>query len=184
LFSGQTATIAGVLVDYGRAPEAIRDEVLKKVTAALGLIERFDPRRLQQLANRGTRILVLTPLGGHQYDSAGDVIELEARMVASATAFRLAISIVHEAAHARIASLSHRRRQNTWRVERRCVEEEIAFARRLTKDQQWLDEWVPAKRAQLQDPWWGFRKSIGRFAQVVVEHHCDAWYAKLLRHLA
>ena len=173
-----------MLVDYGRAPEPIRDDVLKKVTAALGIIERFDPRRLQQLANRGTRILVLTPIGGHQYDSAGDVIELEARMVASATAFRLAISIVHEAAHARIASLARTTRQNTWRVERRCVEEEIAFAHRLTKDQQWLDEWEAAKRAQLQKPWWGFRSRIGRVAQIVVEHHGDAWYAKLLRHLA
>jgi hypothetical protein len=63
MFTGQSAVISGVVVDYGGVPERMRDTVVAKIASALRILTRFDGRRVQRLVRYGTRIVVAWPLG-------------------------------------------------------------------------------------------------------------------------
>jgi hypothetical protein len=181
MFTGQTSVIAGLLVDYGQVPERTRSEALAKLSAALRVIGRFDGRRARRLVHDRTRILLITPVGASHYDAEANVIVLEATDVVTRPVWRVASTLVHEAGHARLRCIPVTSR-NIARIERRCVEEEIAFVHRLPPvDPDWMTQYEASKRAQLDTPWWTYRATMGRFLRVFATHSDRAWLTKLLK---
>jgi len=173
-FNGPTVVIAGVTVDYGGVAERNRDAVLQRVRSAMMLIERYDERRLRFLARAGTRILLMSPSVGNQYWAAVNAIVLDATLLPTRSRESVAVTLVHEAAHARIESLIHQTRRMAPRVERRCVEEEIAFVRRLPAgDEATVRAWEAAKRATLESPWWTLRTNVRKLVESIARHRRD-----------
>jgi len=125
-------TAAGCRVGVIRSSDA--EAVSARIEAALELIAQLDPRRIAWLRSAGVRIV-----GGHvrqpQYWYMTDTIVLDLGFALMASDAYLALAIVHEATHARMA------RAGIWpwpdvvpRLEVRCHREEIAFADRLPRD--------------------------------------------------
>lgn len=184
MFSGQTSVLAGLSVDYGDVPEPMRSQVMQKLETALGIIARYEPRRVQRLVRGGTRILLMTSLGSSSYHPASNVIVLDATGMATWSVWQVAVTIVHEAAHARMRMIAANGR-TVPRLERRCVEEEIAFYHRVPGvDQELLAQWEASKRASLNTPWWTRRAKLRRFLRAGVSADANpGWFARLLRRL-
>ena len=107
---------------------------LTKVQEALDLISTYDPRRSRRLHRDLRRIWVgATPHRG-EYDSELDMCVLQFQYVVSpeTSPARLALTIVHEAMHARLArsGIGYSEALRA-RVERMCIAAEIDFADRL-----------------------------------------------------
>jgi hypothetical protein len=136
--------------------EPRRSAALDRLTYSLWLIDRFDHRRLTRLQRGGTAFWLTTISPIHGYSEAGNLIVMSLRGIERSTREQLPMSIVHEATHARFATagLLHNC-GNMERMERRCVEEEIAFIRRLpiAKPEE-LHAWEVHKRATLKTRWW------------------------------
>lgn len=184
MFSGQSSVIRGLLVDYGNVPERVRPPAMEKLESALGVIARYEPRRVERLVRDGTRIVLMTAIGAGSYHPASNVIFLDATWLSTCSIWQAALVIVHEAAHARMRMIAAGGR-SVPRLERRCVEEEIAFYRRVPGvDQELLAQWEASKRATLNTPWWTFvakKRTILR--AIVSENPNPGWFVRLLRRL-
>lgn len=114
-----------------REMEAVAPQLLDHVVAALSLIQEMDPRRFRRIEGDLHRIFIRRG-GGSSYRSLTEVCVLEADLVRTAPPANLALTVVHEAAHARIFKRGIRYRPDlAERIEARCVKEQIAFTRRL-----------------------------------------------------
>ena len=110
-------------------------EILSKIDAALGLIARYDPRRLDRLVHDARGILVIGTVGGiGTWTRDARLVRLREDYVldTSTSSAHLASTLVHEGTHAWLCRLGfgyedHRRA----RIEAICYRSEIAFARRL-----------------------------------------------------
>jgi hypothetical protein len=119
----------------------------RRVADALCLIAAVDERRLDRMRRLAKRIIIVPTLGtdGEYWHSPHALVlgELHAR---NGPLEHIALTLVHEATHARLrnagigydAGIRHR-------VERACIGEELAFARRLPEPEPWI-ELVSAKR--------------------------------------
>ena len=120
------------------------EETWRRVESALGVIGRYDPRRLQRLKSDFARILVVP--GKHAYFSLfSRSCVLNQIYVHKMPAPNVASALVHEAIHARLrgAGLTAYGADLIVRVEELCVNEEIAFAMRCPPDRfPHLDEWL------------------------------------------
>jgi hypothetical protein len=118
---------------YERDDGADAAEAFMKVGTALALIAQADPRRYRRIAADMPRIFVRRG-GGSAYWSLVDTCVLEDRHVRQDPRANVALTIVHEAAHARL----YRRGIRYWpdlveRIEHRCIMEQILFTRRLKR---------------------------------------------------
>jgi hypothetical protein len=171
LFTGPDTMIAGLLVDFGAVPEPHRRETLQKLADALAIIGRADPKRLRRLVAGGTRMVLSTDVAGYRYFRTSNFIVLGVQSITSSTIQAIAVSIVHEATHARIDALMDTPGRLTARVERRCIEEEIAFVRRWPqRDEEGFRAWEAAMRAQLETPWWTVGAVTRGLAREVFAH--------------
>jgi hypothetical protein len=183
--SGPTTVIAGLAVNYDEVLEGSRPAVLAKLAAALSLIERYDPRRLRRLVEHGVRIyLGAFARRGNMYSQELNMIRLGSDIM-DGSPTSVALVIIHEAAHARIEGLVHQTRRNIARAERRCVEEQIAFSRRMpsTDTQEW-EHWEAAMRARLAKPWWTPRARLRSIAEAMIDDGADTWFWRLVKRLA
>lgn len=131
------------------------DAVLAKVGAALRLIGELDPRRLERLRQDVRSILVIHA-GQSAFGYASRLMQLDLPLVTRGSAGMVAIVIVHEAAHARLAAAGIITTRHTEaRIERRCVLEQIAFMR-LLEEAGWrgLPKAMEQLTAALSAPWW------------------------------
>lgn len=110
------------------------DDDIRRLTAALELIEHYEPWRMR-LMRRDVRRLAFVP-GRYAYflprtwTVAVPIDELRSRPTAN-----IAIMIVHEATHARIARFGiYRGSADDPRIERICREEENVFLHHLAVD--------------------------------------------------
>jgi hypothetical protein len=132
----------------------------------------------------------LRSIGTHGYLEVSNLIVLDIAGVERQTWEGLQIALVHEVTHARIAlSGISMRRSNASRIERRCVEEEIAFVRRVmanmpSSKQAEVDAWVARKRQTLEAPWWTPRKRLGRIADLFAERGAPLFLVRLTRRIA
>ncbi len=95
----------------------------------------------------------------------------------------LARYIVHEATHARLKRQGIRLRGvGVARVERRCVEEEIAFLERFPKksEAEWT-QWVASKRDSLKGEWWSPMKQRRRMLAALEREGKLKWFTRLVR---
>ena len=125
------------------------EETWRRVESAIGVISRYDPRRLHRLKSDVVRILVVP--GKHAYFSrVSRSCVLNQIYVDQMPAPNVASVLVHEATHARLrgAGLAAYGADLTVRVEELCIDEEIAFAMRCPPDRfPQREEWLRYLRA-------------------------------------
>jgi hypothetical protein len=103
------------------------------VAEALGLINELHPRFFRRIRHDLKRFYIRRGAGA-QYWSRLRLCVLEANRVSQGQAHEIALDIIHEATHARLLSAGI-----PWvpelfeRVERRCVNAEILFCKRLSE---------------------------------------------------
>lgn len=121
------------------------------VEEAVGLIRTYDPRRVRRLALDVSRIVLFqSARSAGEYWAFADAIALDVSHVAKQVVASVAMTIVHEATHARIEKAGIRYRSNVERIERRCVAEEIAFARLLPGS----EGVIHGAHLKLESRWW------------------------------
>jgi hypothetical protein len=133
-----------------------------RLALALELIDRYDPRLGTRL-RRDVRGIWFIPAGNTHWRRAMRVIALDLRWETLDTIEDLALTLVHEATHARHAALGVRYEGKQARAEAACIRASMEFADRLepgqVSDRPSLDA--------LEDPWWTREK----FAKKVAEAH-------------
>jgi hypothetical protein len=114
----------------------LRDQDLDKLIQALTLFERLDPRRYRRMKHDVDRILVAHfSTASGVYFPGSRSIHLSSELLRDFPPSNIALSLVHEATHARIDHAGILSAPvDLQRIERRCALEEIAFARRLPVD--------------------------------------------------
>jgi hypothetical protein len=114
-----------------RDAEEYVPQVFENVFAALDLIETLDPRRFRLIERNMPRIYIRRGAGAAYWSLIRTCI-LDLEQVRSGAIGDIALSIVHEATHARLCN----RGIHPWpeweaRIETRCGKEQIAFAQRM-----------------------------------------------------
>jgi hypothetical protein len=141
--------VAGIRVSAYGDP-LIAAQTLERAHAALDLIRENDARRLPRI-RRELRWLAFTDVPGAGYVPLLRVCRVESKEVIDQDPAWLAMIIVHEATHARLCRMGIRdgpfQRE---RVERACVREELAFARRMGGQ----EYYIAHIEKGLHTPWW------------------------------
>jgi hypothetical protein len=117
--------------------------LLMKVGDALELIGRFDPLRHCQIRRYLTRIWIrLLPGDVAQFEPSLQACLLDTRFVRDCSADFIAAAMVHEATHARLfrCGIGYDVELRD-RIERVCILQEIAFARKLPNGDT-IEEWA------------------------------------------
>lgn len=130
------------------------EQVLNRVSESLRVILEHDPRRFNRLRGDVAR-LVVRNAPGTQHWFLSNTCVLELRKVLNKSPATTALSIVHEATHARLvrAGILPVRRLHS-RIEVRCLREERSFTLRLQatgysgteKALDWIDRAVQARQ--------------------------------------
>lgn len=106
--------------------------VMQELEGVVRLIDRVDSRIVLGLKRRAPQIAVVRGYAwAGQYWHQLRTIAIEASVVERQVPEAVAMTIVHEAAHARVAALGIPYLRYRRRIEELCVSEEIAFARKL-----------------------------------------------------
>jgi hypothetical protein len=161
------------------------EKLLDRVTAALDQVDRFNRRRIERLIRDGVVIVIVPFEGRHFYSEYVNAICLDSRILRreTSTTSTIACAIVHESVHARFAhaGLFYNQRVAA-RMERRCVEEEIAFvARSPVVSQDALAKWAALRRADLERRWWTRRGRLESYATFLEKEGAPVWISRLLR---
>lgn len=126
--------------------------LIQRVGEAIHFIVQTDSRRARRM-RQDLRRVVLMDLGGSAggYLAEIDACALDPHHVKHQPIQATALILVHEATHARISRLGIRYDPDVRaRIERICVNEEIAFAGKVENGAAYVAE---ARRA-LDQPWW------------------------------
>ena len=126
--------VVGVPVWHLLPVEPKATEELARVTQAIELIARTDPRRFGRLRSDLRGIWIVGSAGAGEYESHLQLCALDPSYIlrADVTVPDIAATIVHEATHARLWACGFRYDQAIRpRIERVCIKAEIAFAARL-----------------------------------------------------
>lgn len=126
------------------------EDVLAKATAALELIERYDPPLRTQISDHVRRLL-FTETSGSGYLAGIATCRFAIGYARRVPPLELAMTIVHEATHARLAGLGTRYRgAEREAIERTCVEAEISFAAKVPGS----GDAIAKSRRLLETRWW------------------------------
>lgn len=144
------------------ATSGVSGAPLARLHDALELIRTRAPRRYLRIM-RDVRRVVIIAAGGPEYWVQIDAIAITL-LTLNQSPEDVALAIVHEAMHARIALMGiPNPRVLRERIERICVKAEIAFAQTLPD----ADGWIAHVQRQLDTPWWT--------DDAVRERRADAW---------
>lgn len=171
----ETRLIEGVEVRvFESSPES--QSTFARATAALQLIARSDRMRIHKLRT-GTRGLLFTHAGGGSYLPSLNICRFGIEYSARRTPLQLAMTIVHESTHARLARLGcGYEAEIREEVERTCVGAEITFAEKIPGSQ----EEIERARALLAREWWK-EEALTIQAKTDLERlGVPPWLAKLL----
>ena len=134
---------------YGM-PAAMAPLFFARVHRALALIERHDARRLARI-RRDVALITGIAAGPSHYHHSARAVVLSVPTLRAQTVLHMAMTIVHEATHGRICNLGVEYMEPLRdRIERICVQEEAAFARRLIGGEPHAE----AALRKLETPWW------------------------------
>lgn len=101
---------------------------------AVALLDRYDPVRFRRICHDLKNGIIVFPTRSParaEYHRDIDVCFLRSDYVASGHPGFIALSIVHEATHARMRHLSHATPERRARMEQICIGAQIAFASRV-----------------------------------------------------
>lgn len=152
-----------------------RDEtLLSKLREAFELIRTLDPRRFARM-QRDVKRVVVVPYSGPEYIHAVRACMLSSEYVRKGSAEALALTLVHEATHARLmrAGIGYEGPLRE-RVERVCVESEVRFARLLPDSA----DRVARAYATLRSPWWTDEKEFEERIRQYAQLGWPRWYIK------
>jgi hypothetical protein len=156
-------------------PQGMEELFYARVRVALVLIEKYEPRRLVRIRRDISAIGGVAGGADGWYQVAARSILLSWPAVLRSTSAELAMTIVHEATHARIESLGVRYEEPLrTRIESLCVAQEAAFARTLPGGELLADRALE----KLSRPWWSpedlllWRMEFGR------AHNVPQWLLK------
>lgn len=178
-------TILGIEVSPLTLPPRCSGVFFGRVRRALELIARYDPRLLGRI-QRDVRCIGGIQAGQHQYRDGVRLIWLSYPDVLAGSAANLAMTIVHEATHGRIANCGIAYRvEDRGRIERACVRQECAFARRLPGG----DELAERMLQRLEEQWWTPRAKHQSTLRALRAIEAPHWVIRLVerigaRHLA
>lgn len=149
IFLSTRTTVHGLSVSVAGKREDAGD-VLRRVAVALDLIDRYAIGGLDTIRNHLKRLL-FTEASGGDYHHSIRTCRISISYARRVPPVELAMMIVHEATHARLADEGRKyygdQREN---IERECVAEEIAFAKRIPGTEQV----VARTEALIDHKWW------------------------------
>lgn len=183
---GAVVRLQTIPVYCEKVPKDARDAAIDRVAKALDLIHNVDRRRTDRLERDGVGIVLAPGYGHNAYSEGTNMIHLDLRLVEERSTASLAVSIVHEATHARFARAGvHYNRRCAARMERRCIEEEIAFVQRQphTSETEYA-KWVCRRRALLAQPWWTRRGRLRALIPTLEAEGMPQWLIRLARFLS
>ena len=146
-----------------------------EVARALEVIAKYQPRRLDRI-RRDLRYIIVVKQPGGSFWPLLRACALSPEMLASSDKEDIALTIVHEATHARIHArgieyeVVHRAR-----IERLCVDQEISLARLLSGG----PERVAQLNSALETPWWT-PEDLRNRKGITLERNVPAWLARWL----
>ena len=160
--------------------EGMNELAFARVALALDLVAACDPRRLARIRRDMPNIQVIRSGGGMYSPITGSCIVDWAAVTWRPVAW-LAETIVHEATHARLhaAGVGHARAW-TARIERRCLREEVAFARRVPDGGTWAATLESRMEALLATKWWEPHKAIERTIRQARADRMPRWLVRWL----
>ena len=148
---GRASAYGIPLVSLDDAKDAINEIFFAKVTLALGLIDKYDHRRLGRM-RRDLSAVWLMRAGGAYFEVSTRRCVLSWQNIVAGDARSIAMTLVHEAAHARIyrRGVMKTPRATAARHEAAAVRQQIAFATLLPDSESLLKYYSTV----LQTPWW------------------------------
>lgn len=168
-------TIGGVQIRVASAQDQA-ERIFHKVEAALRLVDTYAPELYDRLCSDVRYIQFSEASGGH-YIVGTATCRIGIDFAMRVNDLELAMMIVHEATHARIAkeglkySPDHREE-----IERRCVDAEITFAARIPDSQ----HAVQKVRDLLRTKWWETSTSDTQMASELTGRGIPEWLVKRL----
>ncbi len=164
-----------------------REQVFRKLEAALGLIAAHDPRRLRRAARDIRRVWARrAAYAAAFYVQAWDMCVLDHKFITDAgtTTSKLAAVFVHEATHARLFKRGIRYTEAArQRIEGICVSESAAFARRLPDGEtlaRYISSGQPVEASHWSDQNLN-RRMLEAKLQEIEEASLPAWLKRVLR---
>ena len=144
------------------ANEGMNEAAAARVTLALDLVAACDPRRFARI-RRDMPVIRVVRTGGGFYELVNRACVVDWTAIMWHPVTHLAETIVHEATHARLhrMGVGHPRAW-TARIERRCLREEVAFARRVPDGGAWAASLEARMESQLATEWWQPHRAIER----------------------
>lgn len=155
-------------------PEA--DEVFERAALALQLITRTDRKRTLRLKKHVRRILFSRFPGGH-YLAGIQACRIGIEYARRVPAIELAMMIVHELTHARLAHAGFDYRgECRERIERLCVKHEILFAEQVTGSADAIRKSV----GLLDSKWWDHSASQESTAEELRQRGVPRWLVRFI----
>jgi hypothetical protein len=156
--------------------------ISSKIDQALNLISEFDSRRYQQIKRDVKRIWVAATPGCSAWwmdELQTCVLDAEYFRRTDISASEMAITIAHEATHARLSKFRIGYAEEIRaRVERICIKSEIAFAKRLPDCQKLLE--ISESRLQISEEYWTNAQFQQRDLDTLAELRKKTWVARIL----
>jgi hypothetical protein len=153
---------------------------VERICDALDLIGRTDSRWLQRIL-RNLSSFALVADGGEYFDPGLRTYVVDLKVLMARSVEEVAMTIVHEATHARLRRLHVRSTPaNVARIEKLCVDQEVALAARLPDS----DKWIARATAKLERPWWGSDQLARRIEAQLRTYGFPEWLIRLRTWLA
>lgn len=147
------------------------------VANAVALIKEFDSRRFGMLRRQIKRIAIADiPGSAGEYWSEIDAAVIAPDHLAGQVPLAVAMTLIHEATHARLQRAGVVRPGREERVERCCVAREIAFARRVPGSEQL----IAGAHQKLGSRWWQGTAGHRRYSQRLQAIGAPKWLRRML----
>lgn len=148
------------------------DALFERARSALELIARSDPHRIARVRRDLKRIVFLE--SGPEYWPFVDACVLHD--IRALSVGRVALLIVHEAAHARLwnAGIRYSTAERA-RVEHACVSAEMAFLAHVPES----DELQRRTREKINETWWDTDRQFKRHQEELVAVGAPVWLQRL-----
>lgn len=155
---------------------AAAEAVFSRAAGALRLIATTDPNRYRRI-RRDVERLLFTSASGGQYLPRLRTCRIGIDYATRSTTLDLAMMIVHEATHARLWALGCRYEEGVReKVERICVNAEVAFASRIAG----AESSVARSQELLKSKWWIPEEISRENLDSLRTHGCPEWLVRLL----
>jgi hypothetical protein len=133
------------------ADSQLYEAFVEKLDQGLDVIQYFDPLLFRRIG-RSVKRFIFVPGGGDHYSPVLEAHMMDVATLVQQTNLYTALLIIHEATHARLERCGISMTQsNAARVERLCVDAQVAFARRVPGGEEVAQQLLRT----LETPWWG-----------------------------